>query len=76
MLSAPSAENAFRVDSVLAMTRASGPAAARRPLDDATLKSDAVDGGSWDEGHGDGSSRIFESPASDKNPSAYIQCTI
>lgn len=41
------ASNAFRTDSVLAMTTPSGSAAATRPFRDAMLRSEAVGAGGW-----------------------------
>lgn len=63
--------NAWRTDSVLAIITESGPAAASSPLVEAILSREAVGGGNESKGHGDGSRRSLESPASDWKPSAY-----
>ncbi len=56
---------ACRTLSVLAITTESGPAAAIRPLFEAILNKEAVGGGRASDGHGDGSSRTFDSPDND-----------
>ena len=50
---------------MLAIITESGPAAASNPLVEAILSRDAVGGGKESKGHGDGSNRSFDSPASD-----------
>ena len=59
------AVKACRTLSVPAIMTESGPAAASRPLWEATLNKEAVGGGRASAGHGDGSSRTFDSPDSD-----------
>ena len=64
----PLAEYAFLTDSVLEIMTDSGPAAASRPFLEAILSKDAAEGGNLSEGHGEGRSRIFASPAILWNP--------
>lgn len=64
----------LRTASVVAMTRVSGPAAATSPLVEEMLKSEAVGGGSFSDGHGEGSSRSFVSPAIVRKPSFCWPC--
>lgn len=58
----------FRTDSVDAMTRPSGPAAATRPLREAMLRREAVEAGF--EGQGE-VRRTLASPARARKPRAY-----
>ena len=62
-LAALPAENSCRTESVLATITESGPAAARRPLIDATDSNEAVGGGRESAGQGAGNSCSFVSPA-------------
>jgi len=64
---------ACRTLSVLAIMTESGPAAATRPVFEATLNREAVGGGRASVGHGDGKSRTFDSPDSDWNPRALVR---
>lgn len=66
----PGMENAWRTDSVLAITTDSGPAAAIIPFWEAMLSSEAVDGGRALLSHGEGNNRSLDSPAMAWKPRA------
>lgn len=61
------ASKAFRIDSVVAMTSWSGPAAATRPRFEATLRSEEVAAGSVSQVD---VRRTLASPAMERNPRA------
>lgn len=58
----PGASMAFRIDSVVATTSASGPAATARPLLCATAKREQVGEGRASSGQGVGRIRMLQSP--------------
>lgn len=66
------AEIAFRIFSVVDVTRQSGPAPTTTPLVAATAKRQDVGEGSAPAGHGVGSSRMLQSPETPLKPTSCI----